>query len=136
MRNIEHEGIIISKSGDCAVVEIVSKSACADCHAKGMCSASDMKKKHVDVRSMGEGYAVGEKVRVVAAESLGVSAILLAYVMPLLVVVLVLVACAVAKTDDAMAGLSSLGAAAIYFVVLALFRGRLQRTFIFSIQKQ
>lgn len=38
---IEHEGIIDHIDGDTAHVKIDSVSACASCHAKGVCSAAD-----------------------------------------------------------------------------------------------
>ena len=46
---IEHEGRVIAVDKDYISVEIVNKSACANCHAKGVCGASDEAVKVVEV---------------------------------------------------------------------------------------
>ena len=38
---IKHSGVVSRVTPDSVEVEIVSKSACAACHAKGVCGASD-----------------------------------------------------------------------------------------------
>ena len=77
MGDICHEGIVRSVNGNRLTVEIVSKSMCASCHAKGACSSSDMKIKEIDVVAEGnETYAAGEKVNLVISHGNGLKAVL------------------------------------------------------------
>ena len=46
---IEHEGTVIAVDKDYISVEILNKSACASCHAKGVCGASEQSVKVVEV---------------------------------------------------------------------------------------
>ena len=85
---IEHEGRVIAVDKDYISVEIVNKSACAACHAKAVCGASDEAVKVVevaqDVTTLAEDYQVGETVNVVMRSAMGTQAVWLAYVVPLI----------------------------------------------------
>lgn len=76
---IEHEGKVVSISENYIGVEIVSKSACAACHAKGVCAASDEAVKVIevpyDIATLSADYKIGDCVNVVLSSSLGVRAI-------------------------------------------------------------
>jgi hypothetical protein len=48
---IEHSGIIENINGSNIRVQIIQESACSGCHAKGACSAADLKDKYIDVES-------------------------------------------------------------------------------------
>ena len=43
---ISHKGVIKSVTPELTTVEIVSTSACAECHAKGMCGMAESKVKN------------------------------------------------------------------------------------------
>ena len=47
---ISHKGRIVSVTPESTIVEIVSTSACAACHAKGMCGLSESKIKTNEVQ--------------------------------------------------------------------------------------
>lgn len=47
--NIEHPGVVTSVTGEFITVEILNKSACAACHAKGVCIASDESIRTIDI---------------------------------------------------------------------------------------
>jgi len=47
--NIEHPGVVTSITNEFITVEILNKSACAACHAKGVCIASDESIKTIDI---------------------------------------------------------------------------------------
>ena len=86
---IEHEGKVVSVDKDYIAVEILNKSACAACHAKGVCGASDQAVKVVevaqDITTLTQDFQVGETVNVVMAPSMGTQAVWFAYVIPLMV---------------------------------------------------
>ncbi len=136
-KEIEYEGIICSLSERNAIVEILNKSACAACNAKGLCVASDVKKKHIEVIiEEGETFAAGERVNLVAQERMGLTAVLLAYVVPLVLMVAVLIGCNAAGIDDSKGGMMAIAVLIPYYIVLWLMRGRIRKQFVFRIKKQ
>lgn len=135
---VEHEGKIIEISENFISVEIVNKSACAACHAKGVCAASDEKIKVIEVPltigTLTEDYKVGDTVNVVMRGSLGLKAIVLAYVVPLLVLVASILILSLCHLHEATVGLCSVGAVALYYLVLFFFRHKLSKIFTFYIE--
>lgn len=136
---IEHEGRIIEISENFISVEILSKSACAGCHAKGVCAASDESVKVVEVpltiSTLAQDYSVGETVNVILKQSLGIQAIWIAYVVPLVLLVISLFVFSSLKMGDLNTGLFSLGVLALYYAGVFLFRNKLSKIFTFSIEK-
>ena len=59
---IEHSGIIHQINGKHIRVQITQASACSGCHAKGTCTAADMKDKYIDVERKFHNYQAGDKV--------------------------------------------------------------------------
>ena len=137
---IEHEGRVIAVDKDYISVEIVNKSACAACHAKGVCGASEESVKVVDVAqditTLTEDYQVGETVNVVMSSAMGTQAIWLAYVVPLAVLMLSILVFSLCGAGELLMGLGSLGIVALYYLGLFLFRNKISKIFIFSIEKQ
>ena len=87
---IEHAGVIHQIDGRHIRVQILQESACSGCHAKGACSAADMKDKFVDIESDSSDYKVGEQVTLYGQSSMGLFAVLLAFVIPFLIILLTL----------------------------------------------
>ena len=46
---VSHKGIVKSVTPELTTVEILSLSACAECHAKGMCGIADSEIKEISV---------------------------------------------------------------------------------------
>lgn len=119
-----------------AVAEVVQASACAGCHAKSMCNASDEKRKQVEVLLNGFEVEEGDVVTIEGLESMGLTAVCLAYVMPVVLIVAVLIVCRVMGVSDMNAGVSALLLLAPYYFVLYLCRGMMKKNFIFKIIKK
>ena len=140
MESIEHEGKVVSVDKDYIGVEIVNKSACAACHAKGVCGASDASIKVVevaqDITTLTEDYQVGETVNVVMRESMGTQAVWLAYVVPLMVLMAAILVFWLCQASELVMGLGALGILALYYVILFFFRNKISKIFTFSIEKQ
>jgi positive regulator of sigma E activity len=131
---VSHPGIVREVSPGKLTVCISSESACAGCHAKGACTAADKEDKIVDVCTK-ERFEIGDQVKVILRENLGMMAVLLGYVVPLLLVVVVLVVLITLQYSEAKAGVASLLVLVPYYGVLTLFRGRLGKSFSFSVEK-
>ncbi|MBR0533460.1 MAG: SoxR reducing system RseC family protein [Bacteroidales bacterium] len=139
IERIEHEGIVREISEDFITVEIVNKSACAACHAKGVCVAGEEEIHYVDVpysiSSLVEEFNVGDKVNLVLNQSLGVQAVFISYAIPLVILILLLLILSNTGLSELMVGLLSLAGVAVYYLFVFLFRDRLERIFTFSIEK-
>ncbi len=137
---IEHEGRVIAVDKDYISVEIVNKSACASCHAKGVCGASDEAVKVVEVAqsfaTLADDYQVGETVNVVMSSAMGTQAIWIAYVIPLIVLMAAILVFSLCGAPELWMGLGSLGVVALYYLGVYLMRNRISKIFIFSIEKQ
>ena len=134
-KQIDHEGTILEIEDGKITVGIVNVSACAGCHAKGACTMSDMKEKSIDVIDYSNKYSVGEKVKLTYQESLGWFALILAYVLPFVLVLLVLFIATTITNNELISGLLSLAILPPYYIILFFFKGRLKKTFSFTIEK-
>lgn len=131
---VSHPGIVRDVNPGKLTVCISSESACAGCHAKGACTASDKEDKIVEVTTS-ERFERGDQVKVILRENLGMVAVLLGYVVPLVLVVAVLIVLVSLQYSEVKAGVASLLILVPYFGILALFRGRLGKSFSFSVEK-
>jgi len=133
-KQIDHVGTISDIKDEKITVNILNVSACSGCHAKSACSMSDMKEKEIDIIDYSGSFKLGEEVKIVYQESLGWLALLLAYVLPF-VLVLITLFTATAFTNELISGLIALGILLPYYSLLYFFTDRLKKTFSFTIQK-
>lgn len=135
-KSIEHEGIVRAIEGRNVKVEILSKSACSGCSARSLCSSSEQKVKEIDVEtSEGERYEIGESVTVVGMESMGLIAVMICYVVPVVLMVATMGVLTRMGNEDTIVGLAGLGVLVPYFIIVYLMRERLGRRFKFKIKK-
>jgi len=132
---IEHAGVIHQIDGRHIRVQILQESACSSCHAKGACSAADMKDKFVDIESDGSDYKVGEQVTLYGQSSMGLFAVLLAFVIPFLIILLTLFILKNYIDNEAISGSIALGTLLPYFIILSFFNFRLKSKLKFQIKK-
>lgn len=132
---MNHEGIVEYVEGDVAHVKIISESACAACHAKGVCGAADHEEKYLDIPAEREHYKPGEPVRVLVARNLGLKAVALGYIYPFLLLMAVLVSLTLAGSGELQAGVIALLSLVPYYLVLLLMRKRIGAKFTFSMTK-
>ena len=133
---IRHDGVVDSIEGGCIHVRIVQASACAACGAKSLCSAAESKEKIVDVYGADSAaHQVGQKVVVEGATAMGMRAVRLAFLFPLLLLV-----GAIALTvwltggSEALAALVALVVVVLYYLVLFACKDRLRTEFTFTIK--
>ena len=133
---IKHDGIVDSIEGRCIHVRIVQASACAACGAKSLCSAAESKEKIVDVYGADTtAYQVGQRVMVEGAASMGMKAVRLAFLFPLLLLVAaVALVMWLADGNEALAALAALLVLTVYFLLLFVNKKKLAREFTFIIK--
>ena len=134
---IRHLGIVESIHGHHIQVRIVQVSACATCSIKGHCTTADAKEKLIDVfTSQTEAYQPGDSVWVVGQLSMGWWAVILAFLIPLVLLVAVLFTVHALTGDDLTAVGVTLPVLAAYYLLLHAQRHRMSRKFAFYIEKQ
>lgn len=135
MNKISHQGFVESVEGDSALVRIVQTSACAACKAASHCSAAESKEKLVNARIMGNTIPkVGDSVVVSMSGDNGRDAVIYAFVLPFIIMVVVLYCCLRISSDEALAALVGIGSLVPYYLVLYLLRGKLRRKFLFVLE--
>ncbi len=133
---IEHKGIVENISGNRITVRILQRSACSDCHAKELCMAADSKEKRVEIIDGAENYSINEPVIIQGKESIGYKAVLVAFVLPLILLITVLiVATSVWKMKDYGAALVAIVSLIPYYLLLNLLRYKMENSFKFTIKK-
>lgn len=135
-KRISHEGVIASMSEDRVTVKITSYAACTSCHAKGACNmAGGEEEKLLHIQVPDPDFRIGERVRVIMAQSLGFRALFMGYVLPFLLVLTMLLVMTAAGSDELIAGLASLAVLVPYYAGLKLMSGKIDRQFSFFVQK-
>ena len=138
-RMIKHDGIIITLNEDgTALVRIVQTSACAACKAKAMCASAESAEKEMTVIHLGdEQWAVGNEVEVMVQQKMGWKAVVLAYLLPFFVMLAVmLIGNAIWAVREEILGTVALCAMALYYLVLGMFKDKLQKEFSFTAKKK
>ena len=134
---IKHRGIVEKIDGSHVVVRIVQTSACSACSAKGLCNASESKEKQIDVYEVNPAYRIGEEVVLCGSTSMGMKAVLLAFGIPvLLLLVALFVTMRITDGDALLAAAVALLAVVPYYVVIYLMKDKMNKTFSFVIEKQ
>lgn len=128
---IEHQGVIISIDDKVAHVKIEQTSACASCHVKSVCGASEKSEKIIDANLMDASLKIGDQVTVIGQKSLGIQAILLAYVLPFVLIVAILFFANIFTTNELVIGTCALASLIPYFAMLRLMRNKIQAKFQF-----
>ena len=157
---IKHDGVIIALNGDgTALVRIVQTSACAACKAKAMCASAESAEKDMTVVLLGENgkvktennstqsyttlhdstqsYHVGDTVEVIVQQKMGWKAVVLAYLLPFFVMLAVmLIGNAIWAVREEILGTVALCAMALYYLLLGMFKDKLQKEFSFTARKR
>ena len=119
---IRHAGKVVSVSGSQLKVEILAQTACAGCHARAVCGASDGRTRVIPVRRQDDGsIAVGDDVDVIIRQGQGFKAVLIAYLIPLFILLVLLLTLPMFFENE---------------LVLAQFRDKLNSGFIFTVEKK
>ena len=131
---IKHQGIVENIRDSHLQVRIVQTSACATCSIKGHCTSADTKEKLIDVMDWNASdYQIGDRVWVVGELSIGYMAVLLAFVIPFLILVLSLFLFMYVWNNELSASLASLSLLVPYYGVLWFNKARIGKKFSFTI---
>ena len=135
MEEITHKGRIVAIDPDITTVEIIAESACASCHAKGLCNLGDEKVKQVLVRtSAWHPHQIGDEVEVVLKKAMGYKAVFIAYGLPLVVLFVALMVLGGLGVGELWSGIGAIIAVAVCYLVIFLFRDKISKEYTFYLK--
>ena len=131
---ISHEGIVTKITDDELEIKILAQSACAACHAKSACGMGEQAEKTLTVpRPKDKDFTLNQKVNVKMAIGQGNKAAVLAYLIPIVLLLAVLFVCLGLGLNEGFSALISIVALVPYYIVLYLRRDQLKKKFEYSI---
>ena len=132
---ISHEGIVTKITDDELEIKILAQSACAACHAKSACGMGEQAEKILTVpRPQGKDFAINQKVNVKMAIGQGNKAAVLAYLIPIMLLLAVLFVCLGLGLNEGLSALISIVALVPYYIVLYLRRDKLKQKFDYIVE--
>jgi len=130
-KTVEHTGKIQHIDGNKVQVLIIQSSACSACHAKSTCTAADSAEKIIEAIGVDDSLKVGDEVIVHGQRSLGLKAVLLAFVIPFLLILFCLFILRYFIENEAISGTIALAVLIPYYIMLSFFRNKLKAKFQF-----
>ena len=110
--------------------------ACAHCESKKNCAIMTATNQTMRIKDKNcHNYSVGEQVKVSINTSLGMKAVLLAYVLPLFVLMLSLGVGFGCFASELLQVATALIPTVFYYIILYRFRHRIEQNFKFAVSK-
>ena len=132
---ISHEGVITKITDDELEIKILAQSACAACHAKSACSMGEQAEKILTVpRPKDQEFSLLQKVSVTMAIGQGNKAAVLAYLIPIILLLAVLFTCLGLGLSEGLSALISIVVLIPYYAILYFRRDKLKRRFEYRIE--
>ena len=132
---ISHEGIVNKITDDELEIKILAQSACAACHAKSACGMGEQAEKILTVpRPKDKEFTLNQKVNVKMAIGQGNKAAVLAYLIPIILLLAVLFVCLGFGLSEGFSALISIVALIPYYIILYLRRDKLKNKFEYIIE--
>lgn len=136
-RLVIHTGIVQRISGQQVNVLIQQNSACSSCSAAQLCNSSESQEKMIDAMNInGQILQVGDNVEIQGTVSQGLLATLLAYVVPLALMIGVLFVLNAHAVSEAKAALWALFALIPYYLIIHLLQNRIARRLTFIVTEK
>ncbi len=135
-QSITHEGVIENISENKLFIRLSRLPACAECHAKGICSVPDSADGEVMVADQKPGMVQGDHVVVSITRSHAYRALLLGYVLPFVLVLTAMILLTAFRVREWIAALFSLSVLVPYYLMIRQFSNRIERSFNFIVSKQ
>lgn len=134
--NVQHEGVVQSVDGLNVTVKMTVSSACAGCHAKGICGAADSRDKVVVAQNInGANFEVGENVTVQLRQTLAMKAVIICYLVPFVVLFVSFCLMYLVCDMEWVNVLVALSLTALYYIILWFFRKKIEKNVTFVVNK-
>ena len=123
-----HDGIVTATGPHSVTVQIKSVSACASCAAHAKCGFAESKDKELEIPTQHQ-YNVGDRVTVCIDTSSGMRAVWIAYLLPAILIIAVVIALSAAGLPEGIVALAAFGVLALHILVLYILRHKIDRRF-------
>ena len=135
---VEQKGIVIKKQENKVVVKIEQKSTCSSCHARGACTSLDKKDKEIEIKTKDtQNYNIGDEVIITISTKLGMKAVFIAFVLPLILIVVALfLSIKLFTLSQSLSALISLVVLSAYYFFLYKQNLFLSKQFNFTIKEK
>ncbi len=126
MKGVRHLGYVDKVEKNSYFIKIISKSACANCHANNACPASDLKEKFLTfpVNQCRE-LSVGEQVEIEISNRNGEQAYIIAYTIPVFIIVVAVIALKLMEISQGVSAIIIIAVIMLYFVGLYMLKDKL-----------
>ncbi|HOY10102.1 MAG TPA: SoxR reducing system RseC family protein [Candidatus Omnitrophota bacterium] len=135
-RNVEHQGVVKELKGRDVFVELMRTSACGSCESRQHCGAAETQHQILVFSDHQEDFTVGEEVNIVLEQAKGFKALVLAYLLPLGIVVFSLLILSRMTTREYLVGGGALLMLVPYYVILHVLSPRLKGSFQMKLYKK
>lgn len=117
---LEHTGTVVELTTDGVKVRVEQYAACAGCSSQASCGLSSEKKDRLIAVKHPQPtlFVVGEKVHLVSTQNKIYTAVLIAYVLPLIGLMAVVISCVTWLNNETLAALLGLAFCGIYALIL------------------
>ncbi len=134
---ITHVGVVEHVSMPRVSVRILQASACSSCGAARLCHSAESQEKVIEAWvTDGVAPEIGQTVRLEGTVGQGMLATVLAYVVPLALMMAVLFALTLNGVSEGVAALAAVGCLVPWYGLLWLLRGRLTRRLTFTVKTE
>ena len=135
--HVKHEGIIDRIEGATVYVRITQHSACSGCHVQSMCTVSDRSEKIIETTyHAAADLRSGQHVWIIGSEAMSSEALRLAFLYPFIVLCCALGIATLCTDNEITAGIVSLCSLVPYYFVLYLFRRKIRKDLVFTVEPQ
>ena len=132
----KHTGHIIAIKGNAVTVKVLQLSACAHCEGKKFCTLAESKEKEIKISVEDPSiYSIGEEVQIIAQNKQMFTAVLWAYVLPLILLFAGVGVGTALEMQEVHSALLGLLAVAVYYVFLFAINKILSKSLEFKISK-
>lgn len=134
---IKHTGTVVAVESHVVTVRVEQLSACAGCASQASCSLSTEKRNETLTIPCPNPtqFSVGETVWLVGTKKTIYTAVLLAYILPVIGLMVVVIACVQVYNNEILAAIMGLVFCAIYAGLLLFLPKRLTQTLQINIEK-
>ncbi|MEI6751997.1 MAG: SoxR reducing system RseC family protein [Paludibacter sp.] len=133
-QNIEHTGVITGINVNVVQVTITQHEACEECHAKSACVVAGKNEKLIDIECNANDFKPGDEVIVYGNQSVGFLAVLYAFIIPFMLILIVLIASGWFTSNELVSGGIAVLALVLYYIVLSFFEKKLKNKLKFNIR--
>lgn len=123
---VTHEGVVRAVKDGVLSVEVGRATACHSCSSRSRCTMGNGDTVMVDVPAGSGTFAPGDRVQVSLSSGVGRMAVVIAYVLPLLLLVVAVVSfVSFFRCSEIVSIIAAFAVLALYYLVIYILRHRL-----------